>query len=376
MTLLQFHCHRKLFALALAGLFFALAPAQVQAQGKGKGKGAPAAGPRENPKFLAIFRDVVAKPSASTVRVLCDGKETALGVTVAADGLILTKADDLILHKSKALRGKTVVKLKDGTEYEGKLVGLHDAHDLALLKIDTGGLTPVKWHDSTIAPVGHWVASVGMGIDPSVVGVVSVASRNVSVPKKTISPPPPNSGYLGIGLEDSDEGGPRIINVDPKTPAYKAGLRLKDVILAVSGKPIPDTETMIQTIRGYKPSDKVTVRVKRGDKEMDLEATLGKAPANRGDFQNSMGSKLSNRRDGFPTILQHDSVIKPEDCGGPLVDLEGNVIGLNISRAGRTESYAIPSEVIRAVLPDLISGKLAPQPPKEKEKEKQKEPSK
>ena len=32
----------------------------------------------------------------------------------------------------------------------------------------------------------------------------------------------------------------------------------------------------------------------------------------------------------------------PADCGGPLVNLDGKVVGMNIARAGRTESYAIP----------------------------------
>ena len=54
------------------------------------------------------------------------------------------------------------------------------------------------------------------------------------------------------------------------------------------------------------------------------------------------------------------AVVKPADCGGPLVDLDGNVIGINISRAGRTESWAIPTEVIMELLGDLKSGKLAP----------------
>jgi S1-C subfamily serine protease len=77
-------------------------------------------------------------------------------------------------------------------------------------------------------------------------------------------------------------------------------------------------------------------------------------------MQNLMGSALSPRRSGYPTILTHDSIVKPADCGGPLVDLDGNVIGINISRAGRTESWAIPTEIIQDVLADLKSGKLAP----------------
>ena len=73
-----------------------------------------------------------------------------------------------------------------------------------------------------------------------------------------------------------------------------------------------------------------------------------------------MGSVLSNRRGGFPKILQHDTVIKPADCGGPLVDLDGKVVGINIARAGRSESYAIPSEAVRELLLPLMSGMLPP----------------
>jgi serine protease Do len=42
------------------------------------------------------------------------------------------------------------------------------------------------------------------------------------------------------------------------------------------------------------------------------------------------------------------------------VDLEGRVIGINIARAGRTESYAIPADIVTSLLEPLKSGKLAP----------------
>jgi serine protease Do len=43
-----------------------------------------------------------------------------------------------------------------------------------------------------------------------------------------------------------------------------------------------------------------------------------------------------------------------------VVDLEGRAIGLNIARAGRTETYALPAATLLPLLPDLQSGKLAP----------------
>src|SRR6266542_873904 len=59
--------------LALAG-WFAL-PAHSQAQ-IFKDPGAPYL--RSNPAFLKAFKEAVAKPSESTVRIQCDGKDTAL----------------------------------------------------------------------------------------------------------------------------------------------------------------------------------------------------------------------------------------------------------------------------------------------------------
>src|SRR5437879_4962217 len=82
---------------------------------------------RTNAKFVGAFREVVAKPSVSTVRVICDGKDTALGTIVGADGWILTKANDL--------KGEIVCKLKDGRAFDAKVVGVHKEHDLAMLKI-------------------------------------------------------------------------------------------------------------------------------------------------------------------------------------------------------------------------------------------------
>ena len=35
------------------------------------------------------------------------------------------------------------------------------------------------------------------------------------------------------------------------------------------------------------------------------------------------------------------------ECGGPVIDLEGRVIGLNISRLDRSGSLALPAAVVR-----------------------------
>jgi serine protease Do len=194
------------------------------------------------------------------------------------------------------------------------------------------------------------------------------------MPATSKRPQPKNSnasGYLGVTMEETDdENGVKITLVSPKSPAEKAGLKINDVVIAVNGEETLDVETLRSTIGLHKPGDTVTIRLRRiskeGTKEEELKATLEKRPANlanRGDLQNSMGTDRSERRTGFPVTLQHDTDLKASQCGGPLVDLEGRVIGINIARGGRTDTYAIPTEAIKPLLADLLVAKISEQSP-------------
>src|SRR5437879_5243087 len=57
-------------------------------------------------KFLAAFRDAVARASQSTVRIQSAGKQVALGTVVGPDGWIVTKASEL--------KGAPACTLRDG----------------------------------------------------------------------------------------------------------------------------------------------------------------------------------------------------------------------------------------------------------------------
>jgi hypothetical protein len=52
--------------------------------------------------------------------------------------------------------------------------------------------------------------------------------------------------------------------------------------------------------------------------------------------------------------------LDPTQCGSPIVTLDGEIVALNIARAGRTEMYALPASVIVPLIADLRSGKLPP----------------
>jgi serine protease Do len=307
---------------------------------------------RDNPKVVQLFRPVVAPVTTSTVRVVCDGKNAALGTVVGADGWIITKASEL--------KGKVVCKFKDGKELPATVVGVHEPFDLAMLKVEATSLTVVEWRHSKEAKVGHWVASAGTGEDPVAIGVIGVATRPYKAGDQAPKTLRINGGWMGVSMEDVAEG-VKLTLVSPGSPAEKAGLKTKDIVTHVNNKKVAGTEAMIAIVQKYNPEDEVSFHVKRGTDTMNIRVKLGKRPQGMGyNPQEMMGSTLSDRRGGFPSILQHDSVVKPADCGGPLVDLDGKVVGINIARAGRTETFAVPSESVLELLPELMSGKLAP----------------
>ena len=315
---------------------------------------------KNDARFKAAFQSPVAKVSKSTVRIKCDGAGAALGVVLTADGYILTKACEL--------KGRITVVVPGGQELEATWIGHHGAYDLAVLKIKAVGLQPIELIDSTTTPIGSFVSSAGTGPDPVAVGIVSAAARTVPSAKKGAK----QTGNELLALKTVDD--PRGAKVTgtpavspPKLPKGASFLpppvvkiKTNDIIVAIDSKVIANAAALTKELQTYTLNDEVIVKLIRGDTVVEERIILLPPLAAGFNYQNQMGSDLSKRIDGFPVIMQHDSVVLPSDCGGPLVNLEGKVIGINIARAGRMESYSLPSEAIVPLLADLKSGKLPP----------------
>jgi len=300
---------------------------------------------KDSGEVKAAFRQVVAEAGACVVRVKCDGKDAALGTIVGPDGWVVTKASEL--------RGPIVCRSRDGQEWEAQIVGVHPQFDLAMLKVEAAGLPLIPWADETGPAVGQWVAAPGPEDEaPLALGVIGGPRRKI----------PPAGGVLGIGVGDADQG-TRVVKVLPDSPAAEAGLQIDDVITHVEGNPAQGLHELIAAIRRHPPGQTVRLTVQRGDETLEVSARLAKIDtpgARKREMQNRSHVGISKRHDDFPAVLQHDTVLRPVDCGGPLVDLSGKVIGVNIARGGRTETYCVPSDVLLALMYDLMSGRLRP----------------
>jgi S1-C subfamily serine protease len=73
-----------------------------------------------------------------------------------------------------------------------------------------------------------------------------------------------------------DAGGLALTGVVENGPAAKAGLQAGDVITQFGESKITGIEDFDSALRKFKPGDKVKMKVKRGEKVIDLEVQLGK----------------------------------------------------------------------------------------------------
>jgi serine protease Do len=290
------------------------------------------------------FHEIVTRVNASTVAVLVGGRQIALGAIVSPDGYILTKASDLSDDLSCRIRGRGLVP--------ATIVGIHGRYDVALLKVDLNDLPAVEWTEGRDPRVGQWLATPGMEDLPVAVGIVSVGRRQI----------PPEKGVLGIQLSDGASG-PKVTHVVPGSAAARAGVQIGDVIVKAGDQRVDNPQSFDQVLHKFAPGDSVNVVVRRGSKQLTMRATVGRAataPLTRGYWMNRMSGRMSRRRAGFPQAIQHDTVLNPEMCGGPVVDLAGKAIGVNIARAGRVETYAVPADTAKLLIRELRGGPAAP----------------
>lgn len=121
------------------------------------------------------------------------------GFIVSPDGTVLTNAHVV------ADADEVIVKLNDKREFKARIVGLDQASDVAVLKIDGKNLPTVRIGSAKATQVGEWVLAIGspFGFESSAsAGIVSAKSRSL-----------PDGSYVpflqtDVAVNPGNSGGP------------------------------------------------------------------------------------------------------------------------------------------------------------------------
>jgi serine protease Do len=137
------------------------------------------------PELAPLFRDLPRRPDRMPRRVpRAEMVSSGSGFVVSPDGYILTNA-----HVVARAR-RVTVRLLDRREFSARVVGSDPTTDVAVLKIDASGLTPLPFGDSDSLQVGELVVAVGNPLGESLTfsvtsGIVSAKGRALALPNES-----------------------------------------------------------------------------------------------------------------------------------------------------------------------------------------------
>ncbi len=296
----------------------------------------------EADEFSQALTPTLATAAKSTVRVWAGKRRLAYGTVVADGHKVLTKFSE-VARAAGSLR----VDNGDGEVRAAVIAGVYQDEDLALLTLAGEPLTPVKWFAGE-PKLGSFLTAPQPGGKPAAFGVVSVLQRDLRETDKA---------YLGV-LGDPHFTGPgvKVQDVQAESGAAAAGLRAGDVILRVNKRPISGMLELRNALTGVAPGARVAMAVTRSGKPIDLDVLLGNRPdlpqfpGERLLQMEQMGGPTSRVHDSFSKVIQTDMRPEPNQIGGPVVDLQGRVLGITMARADRTRSFVMPSAAVSKLL--------------------------
>ncbi len=286
---------------------------------------------------VQAFKDYAHKHQDSVVRFWRRGKAICLGVILTNDGVIVTKSSELVTPNFE-------IELPSGELVKGRILKRVKEEDMMFVRVERDFKTAllnckfadkVEYESEGLAseiPLGSIVVAVGFLGDPIGVGVKSVDVRDMAKD---------GHGLLGVSLRDDLS----IKRVTPNGAAQKAGLRRGDKLTKIGQDEVNSIEQLRELLRALEPNTRIPVEFERDGRVAASLVKLGSSNTNE-DVRNEMLEDLNRKRKQFTNALQTDVDFEPNQAGSILLDLSGQVIGINIARAGRVKSYALPMETI------------------------------
>ncbi|MET0789856.1 MAG: trypsin-like peptidase domain-containing protein [Cellulomonas sp.] len=153
----------------------------------------------------------------SVVSIQVDGPQgsaTGSGFVLRGDGYLVTN-NHVIAQAKEAASTTITVTFVDGSEQAATIVGSTSDYDLAVLKVDVEGLTPLLLGDSDAVVVGDAVVAVGapLGLAGTVTtGIVSALNRPVSAGEESATDAQAfiNAIQTDAAINPGNSGGPLV----------------------------------------------------------------------------------------------------------------------------------------------------------------------
>jgi serine protease Do len=191
------------------------------------------------------------------------------GFVLTADGFIMTNAH--VIEGADEL----LVTLPDQREYKARVIGSDKRTDVAVVKVEALGLSPVKIGDVSRLRVGEWVMAIGspFGLDNTVTaGIVSAKQRDTGEYLPFIQ--------TDVAINPGNSGGP-LINmrgevVGINSQIYSRSGGFQGISFAI---PIDEAVRVSEQLRttGRVSRGRIGVQIDRVSKEVAESIGLGQA---------------------------------------------------------------------------------------------------
>ncbi len=143
------------------------------------------------------IQEIVAKNENSVVAITTESVSTdswaGQYVTQGAGSGVVYSEDGYILTNNHVIKGASniTVTMHDGKDYQASLVATDEQSDIAVLKIDASGLTPVTLSDSDSLSVGDLAVVIGNPLGTlagtATDGIVSGLEREITLDGKSMT---------------------------------------------------------------------------------------------------------------------------------------------------------------------------------------------
>jgi serine protease Do len=295
------------------------------------------------------LRDTMAAARACVVEVVGDDKVVALGLIVDKDGQVLTKRTELT---GPAGPRRLVCRFSDGRQIGARVLRESRDHDLAFLSVPAKDLPAVRWAKSGQPRAGQLIASLDPAAEPlhyAVIGAVCVKNPGTKGELPVRIKPAP---AVAIGVAFAEFVPARL-----DAEAVRGSLTAGDLITSLDGVATPTPAAFAKVCADFTDRPEalegewMKLIVARDQKTLDvfLPLVAGEPPIPIP----WRDARWNLRRSGFPNVFCHDGAVAFDRCGGPVVNRQGEVIGINIARADPIRSFAIPHDVAQQVIAEL-----------------------